>query len=349
MFGRIARCYDKKGIEDFQHHKDPPLLPGWQEQRGNSVLLNGRPINGQLELLGDPETATSSVGSLLGRKVGIDTNLFVRVTGVLVLDCGHYDAAHPDQSTGDIGLYRPCYEDDLEQHNIEIHPVYAIDIIDNTPSDDLSGTWSDDDGKTYYIRELDDNIVWGLGVSPFRDHSFARVFQGIKQDQTITARWVDVPLGQGQGSGSLTLRIDPGKLMLFANSSDGVIEQQWTKFYHLFPPPLPPPPAPSVSIVGNTEIPVDFIDLKNDPTVTASYTIVPVSLQDPLTVDWSSNSRHVQFADHTAQSTDITFVWTGRTTAGNRRIFKVDVSVTDALGTQVSDSVTVTIAVTPTT
>jgi hypothetical protein len=25
---------------------DPPLVPGWQEMDGNSVLVNGRPLNG---------------------------------------------------------------------------------------------------------------------------------------------------------------------------------------------------------------------------------------------------------------------------------------------------------------
>ena len=156
-----------------------------------------------------------------------------------------------------------------------------------------------------------------------------------------------MPLGQGQSNGSLTLQIDPGMLTLLP-FEEGFQEPPWTKLYHV--PPPPPPQPPGVFINGETEIKVDLIDVKADPpTVTYTYTISPVSLQDPLIVDWSSKSRHVQFADHTAQSTDITFDLTGLTRVGRRRTVQVDVSVTDALGTQVSDSVTVTIAVTPTT
>lgn len=330
MFARTAED------GDIQHYNDPPLLPGWQEKNGNSVLLNGRPINGNLVTAG----GVGPVG-FIGDKV-ITEGTRIRVTGPLILDCGHFAFGDTE---GD-----PCHEDDSGDHNQEIHPVYAIDIIDTTPSDDLSGTWADDLGRTYYVRQLDDNTLWWLGMSPFRDHTFARVFQGTinRQDQTITGQWADVPLGQGQSNGSLTLQIDPGMLTLLP-FEEGFQEPLWTKLYHAFPPP-PPPPPPGVFINGETEIKVDLIDVKADPpTVTYTYTIAPVSLQDPLTVDWSSKSRYVQFADHTAQSTDITFDLTGLTRVGRRRTVQVDVSVTDALGTQVKDSVSVTITVTPTT
>jgi len=106
-----------------------------------------------------------------------------------------------------------------------------------------------------------------------------------------------------------------------------------------------PPPTPSVSIIGDTEIPVIDLDLNSDPTVSSSYTITPVSLQGPLTVVWSSGSRDVQITSPNASTTDITFDMTGHTKAPNRRTFTVDVSVTDANGNSASNSVSVTIRV----
>jgi hypothetical protein len=240
MFGRTAQCGDDLKGANAIAFELPPLLPGWQEAKGNSVLLNGRPINGKVDI-GDPipgqggdfnkEYYVTSVG---GKVITQWTHL--RVTGVVILDCGHAD---------DQGL-RPCHEGDPGFQNQEIHPVYAIDIIDATSSDDLSGTWSDDDGRTFYLRQLGDNTIWGLGMSPFRDHSFARVYQGtIQPDQTITGIWADIPhLGQGQTTGSMTIQIEePGRTCLFGNticrfvaSSDSPVKQRWTKLYDIPPP-----------------------------------------------------------------------------------------------------------------
>lgn len=242
MFGRTAECGDNpRGLNPLAFEL-PPLLPGWQEAMGNSVLLNGRPINGNVSI-GDPlpgqdgdfykEYFVTSVG---GKVITHLTRL--RVTGVVILDCGH-------------GIGHPCFEEPLSIHlpgglNQEIHPVYAIDIIDATSSDDLSGTWSDDDGRTFYLRQLGDNTIWGLGMSPFRDQSFARVYQGtIQPDQTITGNWADIPfLGQGLNTGSMTIQIDePGRTCLFGNticrfvaSSDSPVKQRWTKLYDIPPP-----------------------------------------------------------------------------------------------------------------
>ena len=66
---------------------------------------------------------------------------YLRVTGALVLDCGH---------ATDWGLDHPCYDDDPEgdsdeiddissHSNQEIHPVYSIDII-NFPIDPKTST-----------------------------------------------------------------------------------------------------------------------------------------------------------------------------------------------------------------
>lgn len=111
--------------------------------------------------------------------------------------------------------------------------------------------------------------------------------------------------------------------------------------------PPPPPPAPSVTIIGDSEIDLDPIDLRDDPTVVLNYHIFPVLLQDPLNIAWSSRSRQVQFADSTAQATDVTFTLRKGAQAGAHFSFELDVKITDARGIQVSDSLTVTFNVKP--
>jgi hypothetical protein len=249
MFGRGA-----KNCGDIARYNESPSLPGWQELNGNSVLLNGRPINGQVVSTRDylPDHDKEYYGETLGDpklnyeiKSASDTSdaTLLRVTGVVVLDCGHYDFPSPS----------PCYDDgDIGdwllggKANQEIHPVYAIDIV-NATSSDVSGTWSDDGGRTFYLRQLDDNTLWGLGMSPFRDFSFARVFQGtIQPDQSATLHWVDVPpffgpIAAGHNSGSMTLRtagpgdtsLFGGTISLFVTWSDSPVEQRWTKLYDL--------------------------------------------------------------------------------------------------------------------
>lgn len=241
MFGRGASC------GDVALYNESPALPGWQEQNGNSVLLNGRPINGHV-VSGDNVPGQNEFygQTLVDPKYEIVAGkTLLRVTGVVVLDCGHYD--FPD--------FTPCYDENkaiaLAKFNQEIHPVYAIDIVNATSSDDLSGTWSDDEGRTFYLRQFGDNTLWGLGMSPFGwfpgrvwlgDLSFARVFQGtIQPDQSVTVHWVDLPTGGGYNTGSMTLRTaGPGDESLFGGTicrfvtwSDSPAVQRWTKLYDI--------------------------------------------------------------------------------------------------------------------
>jgi hypothetical protein len=96
MFGRSAKC-DQPDLFD-----NPPLVPGWQETNGDSVLINGRPLNGlPIEPTRGPDAVPSRVVVLHDED---PVGFTLRVTGSLVLDVGH--------STGD----------DTQ----EIHPIYAI-------------------------------------------------------------------------------------------------------------------------------------------------------------------------------------------------------------------------------
>jgi len=76
---------------------------------------------------------------------------------------------------------------------------------------DLTGTWSCDDGGTYYVRQIGDQ-VWWTGQSGEREprgekKAFANVFHGTIHGNKITGSWVDDPKGEARGAGALTLEI----------------------------------------------------------------------------------------------------------------------------------------------
>src|SRR5262249_25551789 len=185
------------------------LLPGWSEMDGNSVLVNGRPINGPTlsqnpapdcnfvqpcpNLAGEtPQQLQSNyldapAGIAFGNLIlsasgngvldsfGIAGNgigTYLRVTGALILDCGHlpehghpcFDGndGNPDDDSSDVSTHQ----------NQEIHPVYSIDIINSPfrPEDslvhagkNLPEAWRGSAGRTYYIRQIG-NSLWWLGM-----------------------------------------------------------------------------------------------------------------------------------------------------------------------------------------
>jgi hypothetical protein len=108
----------------------PAELPGWMEKGASSVLWNGVPLEGVVDFVGSIKAGT-----------------FLRVTGVLALDCGH-------------GLDHDCFEGTRNANNVEIHPVYSVEVFRNPAivARSLTGMWAATDVGTYYIRQLDDTI-----------------------------------------------------------------------------------------------------------------------------------------------------------------------------------------------
>ncbi|HZS54522.1 MAG TPA: hypothetical protein VFA65_08980 [Bryobacteraceae bacterium] len=213
------------GRQDSQCQATGPVfLPGWGESGANGSLSQGAPIAGGI---------TSISGAVVINGVQMKAGSRVRVTGPLVLDCGH-------------GITSPCHEtendpNDLGTKNLEIHPIYSVDILQDftaaRPANvDLTGTWAASDIGTYYVRQSG-NTIWWLGLSRDQGLTFANVFHGTIQNgvvttkpvQTgagtvtetssrpsasptapplfpvITGQWASVPLGSTQGDGGLTL------------------------------------------------------------------------------------------------------------------------------------------------
>lgn len=176
MYGLTGRC-DRGNF-------GPAVLPGWADHASNSMLVNGRPVDGAARRQ-DPDPACGFIqpcpvvvfrhplnngiqlGKLMITAEGQGT--FMRLTGPLVLDCGHSTVVPPERD--------PCYDevDDLDRvgknQNQEMHAIYSMDIINYPfrPEDadvvarkNLTGTWGGSDGSTYYIHQIG-NTIWWLG------------------------------------------------------------------------------------------------------------------------------------------------------------------------------------------
>jgi SdrD B-like domain len=193
MYGKAANC---------DNPQDPTygtasLLPGWGDLYSSSVLINGRPSNGSLTdancgfiqpcpFLGGADNTNylvspigiafdnlllSSYGDGKTDTGGSGSGTYVRLTGALVLDCGHFSYSLDDWG-------HTCDDDTDESdqtsngQNQEIHPIYSIDVINEPfrPEDgtelartNLTGAWGGIDGSTYYIRQVG-NTIWWLGM-----------------------------------------------------------------------------------------------------------------------------------------------------------------------------------------
>jgi hypothetical protein len=70
----------------------------------------------------------------------------------------------------------------------------------------LTGEWKANDGGTYWIRQVG-NQVWWVGTSSDGGRTFTNTFRGTRDGAEITGEFADVPRGQILGSGQLNLRL----------------------------------------------------------------------------------------------------------------------------------------------
>lgn len=71
---------------------------------------------------------------------------------------------------------------------------------------DLNGIWKSNDGGTYYVRQME-NDVWWVGMSSDNGRTWTNVFKGVRNGNTVTGQWADVPKGRISSGGLLNLRI----------------------------------------------------------------------------------------------------------------------------------------------
>jgi hypothetical protein len=87
-------------------------------------------------------------------------------------------------------------------------------------SADLTGTWSSDDGGTYYLRQIGEQLFW-YGEAAETNPGWANVLVGTVQGQDVSGNWVDVPKGRAGSKGEIQLRIAPGQGKLGATRKTG--------------------------------------------------------------------------------------------------------------------------------
>jgi hypothetical protein len=80
---------------------------------------------------------------------------------------------------------------------------------------DLTGVWQDNVGGKYAIRQVGGRVAWIDDGRP----TYINVFQGTISGTTLTGEWIDVPGGQLQNTGRLTLRIESNSRMVVVDSS----------------------------------------------------------------------------------------------------------------------------------
>jgi hypothetical protein len=71
---------------------------------------------------------------------------------------------------------------------------------------DLTGTWRGDDGGTYYIRQIGNDIFWFGELTP-QNPGWANVAYGTISGNIINLKWADVPKSGARGSGTLSLSV----------------------------------------------------------------------------------------------------------------------------------------------
>jgi hypothetical protein len=95
-------------------------------------------------------------------------------------------------------------------------------------STNLSGAWSCNDGGTYYIRQVGDQ-VWWYGQSADSGATWTNVFNGRIRGGQIVGRWADVPKGRMMNAGSMTLEIAGNRQLRAVHKTGGFGGSVWTR------------------------------------------------------------------------------------------------------------------------
>lgn len=94
----------------------------------------------------------------------------------------------------------------------------------------LTGKWKANDGGTYYLRRVG-NQVWWYGEYTPTTPPWSNVFLGtIVNGNQISGNWADVPKGNYLGSGGMVLRIESSnRIVRISNTGNGFGGTIWTR------------------------------------------------------------------------------------------------------------------------
>ena len=89
----------------------------------------------------------------------------------------------------------------------------------------LTGKWTCDDGGTYYLRQIGNELYWYADGGT----NWNNVFHGKIRGKTLTGEWVDVPSAKDRNSGSLIVQIISFNELKRTWSSGNFGGTKWTR------------------------------------------------------------------------------------------------------------------------
>lgn len=92
----------------------------------------------------------------------------------------------------------------------------------------LTGSWIGNDGGTYYIHQIG-NQVWWYGESSPTNPGFSNVFNGTIKDGFISGNWADAPKGASLSNGGIVLQITSPNRLDAVFKSGGFGGSSWTR------------------------------------------------------------------------------------------------------------------------
>lgn len=160
------------------------------------------------------------------------------------------------------------------------------------PPDDpsLTGSWLANDGGTYYLRQIGDELWW-VGVSAglmYPGVESCTVFHGSVTGSGVTGEWSTVPRGALHGHGTLTLRRAGDNQLLRIEETGGFGASSWRR---------PSPSSWPVVIIGQ-EFPTTLKNVVADWHVTEKTTLGDnlKPLQNTVSV-FANIARDIEDAD----------------------------------------------------
>jgi hypothetical protein len=93
---------------------------------------------------------------------------------------------------------------------------------------DLTGTWNCNDGGTYYVRQIGDEVWWygeKAAVSPF----FANTAHGKTQGVALVLDWADVPKGATASDGLLIIVVNSANSMDLVYATGSFSGTHWSR------------------------------------------------------------------------------------------------------------------------
>ena len=93
----------------------------------------------------------------------------------------------------------------------------------------LTGPWTGDDGGTYYLRQIGEQVYW-YGEATATSPTWANVFSGRIEGNRIEGSWAGVPKGNTRGVGTLELIIEAkGEILRVIGKTGAFTGSRWVR------------------------------------------------------------------------------------------------------------------------